>query len=217
MHARTKALVFAAAALALTACGGSSPVTVLVRVPASELPGLGPSTYRADVPARAVKTIDGSMHQISGPIRQVEIDMKDQKIVPVALPFKARVLGDELEVLTDQVRTYSVPNISFVQIQYQGGASQRGGGASAGLMVGGLVPLGLGVALLLEGSGHSGGGGLGGIVPLMGGALAIAGAGLFIAGVSVGNRDPAPQPKKTTTIRPQLRFSPTGGTFSFDF
>jgi hypothetical protein len=218
----TKAVVAGFISMTLVACGGSGRSTTIVRMPATELPGLGPSTLQGGPPPPAVKTIDGSAHQIAGPIDSVEIKLKD-KIVPVGLPFKARIQNDQLEVLTDQVRTYPTSDISFVQVYYGGVAlAQKRDGRSAGLIAAGIITGGLGGALIYADSGCTGGGfvDLCGFGTILGIGLALTGAGLLIGGFSVSatpGPDPRPQAPKTTTIQPKLRLSPTGGTLSFEF
>lgn len=222
MRTVTRAIVATTTAIALTACGGGGGSTaIVVRMPPSEMALIGPSTLNAGAPRPTVRTIDGSPHTITGPIEKVEIDMKD-KVVPVALPFKARVQDAQLEVLTDQVRTYPVQDVTYVQVQYGTARSSSGSrqGTSAGLLVGGLLCGGAGAALLI-GSSNSGGGGfanLGGAFgALIGGGLAVAGVGLLIASVAVASSSASAQPAKTTKIQPKLHLSPTGGAVSFAF
>ncbi len=220
----TRSWIAGTAALTLVACGGSPPSTI-VRVPVSELPGLGPSTLPKRPPTYVVTTIDGSKHTLSGRIQRVELDIAKQA-VPIGLPFKARIQGDQLEVLTDQLRTYHVPDISYAAVQYSGyppGTVSPGRRYTGiGLMVGSVLPLAIGTFILVEGSGQSGGGGLSGLIPIFGGAALIAGAGLFIAGaIVITPSSPPPQApaqqKKTTFVRPQLRVSPTGASFAAEF
>lgn len=221
MRTVTQSIVATTTAVALTACGGGGSTAIVVRMPASEMEVLGPSTLHAGLPPPTVRTINGTTHQLTGPIQTIEIDMKG-KVVPVSLPFKARIQDNQLEVLTDVVRTYPVQDISYVQLQYGGptATSRRREGASGGLVFGGLVIGGLGTALLVVGLQDHGGGGfinLGGIIPVFGGGLAILGVGMLIAGISVGSSSSPAPPGKTTKIQPKLHLSPTGGAVSFAF
>lgn len=220
LHAM-RSLITSAIALALVACGGG-PSTI-VRVPASELPGLGPSTLTRKPTSNVVTSIDGSRHTINGTIERVELDIKKQTL-PIALPFKARIQGDQLEVLTNQVRTYHVPDISYVAVQYTsstpGTLSPARRNTGIGLLIGSMLPLGLGTYVVVESRDE--GRAVRDLLALYGGGALLVGAGLFIAGVLVMTpSDPPPQAPaqrtKFTFVRPQLRVSPTGVSFSTEF
>jgi hypothetical protein len=224
---RTNRMVYAAkvlmasiTAIALVACGGAPPSTIL-RVPASELPGLGPSTLPRAPANYVVTTIDGSKHPIGGKIERVELDI-NKRAVPIELPFKARIQGEQLEVLTDQTRTYRVPDISYVSVQYSGSppgsVSPGRRDAGVGLMALSIAPIGVGIYALVESNGQ--GGGLAKLGPVVGGGIIAVGAILLIVGASISSPStppPARPPKNSTFVRPRLHVSPTGASFAAEF
>jgi hypothetical protein len=227
MYDVAKSLIATTTALTLVACA-SSPTSTIVHMPASELPIVAPNTLTNSPPPTNVTTIQGSVFTLHGPIGKVELKMKE-KTVPITLPFKARIEGTELEVLTDQVRTYHVPDISYASVETL--SEPRKVLVSPGRRNAGTVLIVLSIPGLLFGTvgilsdiGCSSGGGLNfcGLDAAIGGALFLVGAGLFIPGVyltSTASQVPQPKlpPSKITFVRPQLRISPTGAVFAAEF
>ncbi len=221
MHHAARTLIAGIVALTLVACGPNS-YSAIVRVPASELPALGPKTFRGSTSLPVwVKAINGSMYSLTGPIERIELGMKPSA-VPIALPFKAHIQGDELIVLTDQERTYHVPDISYAAVQYRNftedTSATRNKYVGAGLIIGSILPIGLGTYLLVDESRRGGGGvnssgGLGSTVQVVSVGLFSVGLLLVVAGLYLA----FPDAKVPMFNRMLLRRSPTPGTFSFEF
>jgi hypothetical protein len=235
-HNAAKAVITAIVSLALVACGSFKKTVVLV--PPSELPYLGQTTAPEFDGIPMVTTLDGQSHELKGPIESVELNAR-KRPVPVDVPFTARIDGDKLEVSTDQVRTYSLSDISYARVEYSHGKRDKPSTNNFGtnnpgtnkpssarsniglaLAFGSIVPLSMGVVVLAYDSGCRG---IGCEVaeaaqPVVGTVLLVTGAGALVAGIIVGASSSSPSTSpKTTTIQPKLRLSPTGGTLSFEF
>ena len=227
MYHVAKSLIVSTTALALVACA-TGPTSTIVRVPASELPLVAPNTLTNSPPPTNVTTIQGSVYTLNGPIGKVELKL-NEKTVPITLPFKARIEGTELEVVTDQVRTYHVPDISYASVETLSEprkvlVSRVRRGVGTGLIILSIPALLFGTVGVLSDVGCSSGGQFNfcGVNAAIGGALILVGAGLFIPGVYLNaTATQVPQPKmppsKTTFVRPQLRISPTGASFAAEF